>query len=840
MRRVRLGLLFTPVALAIVSLALRVEAQPVNGAPLLRMLGARAQRVLEPGKQTVGAVVRVPHGIPASLASTLRPLSPGFARIRDTPAALVAFADAHPDLGLEVAPPLHLLLDKVGQWTNAVSARSADGVDGTGTLVGIADTGIDFTLADFADPVTGRIRVAWLLDLAATKPANLYPALEAQYGGAVYAASDLSNLLGTGQIQANSGVLTDTVGHGTHVASIAAGNGGASRTYVGIAPGADLVVARISTGASADISTADLLVGVQFLFDRADAMHRPIAANLSIGSDFGPHDGTMAWEQSLAAYVGPTEPGHALAVAAGNSGDITSSAVHATVFVPPGGSARSVPIAAAYAGTNAGMGQVQVWVTMRGDADLAVGLDAPGGTWIGPVGAGATGNYGAPATTPTLVASIYNGSAMSAGQIPAGSHSAIVVWQGDFAAGTYSVTLTGHGVADLFVEGVGDAIDGNGNGVGFVNPVREGTINLPATSPGILAVGCTINRATWTSIAGGPVGVGVSPLDPRGGYALVDAGYASPSGGDVCWFSSAGPTVTGVPKPEISAPGGLVIAAMSAWAPPSATTSIFNNPQCPPVNDAGLQDDRCMQVDDTHAVAAGTSMSSPQAAGAAALLFQKDPTLTQGKIVALLQAGAHPFRSGATLFEDQGGPGELDVQASLDALDQLRNPALALPSRQTSWVTLSADVVAADGSTPLTAIVELRTADGAHRADFFDPSRLTPVVKLDAGEIVKPPALQRVAPGLWTLTVTPPPGLGGHTLTLGADFDGAPIVTPRTVAIATEIWTANYPGSAGGGCGVVPSRAREDSRGDAAWLVVGMACGLAVLRRRRGFGPEAA
>ncbi len=67
---------------------------------------------------------------------------------------------------------------------------------------------------------------------------------------------------------------------------------------------------------------------MQFLFDRADFMKKPIAVNLSLGSDFGPHDGTMAWEETLASYVGPGFPGHALVAAAGNSGDITSAPVH--------------------------------------------------------------------------------------------------------------------------------------------------------------------------------------------------------------------------------------------------------------------------------------------------------------------------------------------------------------------------------------------------------------------------------------------------------------------------------------------------------------------------------
>lgn len=797
-------------------------AAPPNGPAYLRMLGARAQSTLEPRSNTVGAVVRVPQSL-ALLPPGLQPVVPGFARLRGTPAELLAFAETHPDLPLEVAPPPHLLLDLVGGWTAATAGRQAYGVDGTGVLVGIADTGLDWTLADFNDPATGHTRVAWLLDLAAPL-AGLYPGLESEYGGAVYQGSDLESLLGRAD-------LTDTVGHGTHVTSIAAGNGGAAQQYVGIAPGAGLVIARVTRDESESIATGDLLTGVQFLFDRADAMKRPIAANISIGSDFGPHDGTMAWEQTLAGFVGPTQPGHALFVAAGNSGDITASAVHASVYVPAGGS-RRVPITSLYGGSYDGQGQVQVWVTMRGAADLQVGLDGPDRTWVAPVASDQTGVY----SSGDYEANVYNGASVSSDQIPSDSHSALVIWAataagGAWPRGEYAITLTGQGVADLWVEGTGDALDFNGYGVGFVDPVREGTINIPGTHPSLIAVGCTVSRAGWTSIAGGYVSVTVSATDAPGGYAVPDAGALYPPvSGDVCWFSSAGPTVTGVQKPEISAPGGVVIAAMSQWADPTSPNSIFANPGCPPVTDGGVTDPRCMQVDATHAVAAGTSMSAPQAAGAAALLFEKDPTLTQDKVLGLLQAGAHLFRTGAPRFEDQGGPGELDVQGALDALDQMRDPALVLPSLEKSWLTLSADELTADGSTPLVAIVELRTADGAHRADLFDAARLAPVVELDGQQVSPRPPVQRRATGVWVFTVTPSAGLGGHTLTLGATFDGAAIVPSKRVPIATDAWTASYPSASEGSCavGVVHGPGTSMDR----WPIAALLLGVFVWRRR--------
>jgi hypothetical protein len=516
----------------------------------------------------------------------LQPLSPGFARLRGTPAALLAFADAHPEFPLEVAPRPHLLLNKVAQTTRAEYARQRYGVTGKGVLIGVADTGADFTLRDFDDPATGDTRIVWLIDFTAPF-AGLYPDLEQQFGdtstippmGAVYAGRDLQQIVGGGGTALESGeledgILTDNVGHGTHVTSIAAGNGGGG-PYVGIAPDAGIIVARITSDTGSDLSTDYLLAGVAFLYNRADELKMPIAVNLSIGSDFGSHDGLMAWEQSLAAFVGPDNPGRALLVAAGNSGDITSDGVHTSVYVPPGGT-RSISIRTLYGGTYCGLGQAQVWVTMRGGAKMSVGLDSPAGTWIEPIGPNASGSYpnhdAGTCTSPCgpcpASAEVLNGSSTSMGQIPEGSDSAIVLWgQGDWDAGTYAITLTGEGTADLYIEGSGDAVDDNGNGVAFMNPVREGTVNIPATSPGLIAVGCTVNRSSWTSVDNGLVSVGIAPLDGRGGYALADTStYAAPIPGDVCWFSSAGPTVTGVQKPEVSAPGGLVIAAMSGQA----------------------------------------------------------------------------------------------------------------------------------------------------------------------------------------------------------------------------------------------------------------------------------
>jgi subtilisin family serine protease len=816
-----------------------------DGAAVLRLLGARAPAVFSPVTGQMGALVTLPGGVSAASLG-LEDAAPGIGRLRGSAPKLLAFADAHPDLAIEVSPPLHPLLDSASYWVRAGVARQNYGVDGTGTLVGVADTGIDVTHPDFLD-AAGHTRVAWLLDLS-LKPAGRYPDLEKKYGilddngnpiaGAVLDASMIDEVLA----QAGSTKPQDEVGHGTHVTSIAAGNGGGpNKPYTGIAPSAGILFARVTGQGSQSISNDDLLRAVGFLFDRADSMGRPLVVNLSLGSDFGPHDGTMDWEQTLASYVGPAHPGHALVVAAGNSGSIVDTPIHQNVFVTPGTRLR-VPLTEP---TNLS-GGAQVWVTMHAGAQINVGLDGPDGEWIAPVAPGQQGGK----TASVYKAGVVNGSSVSGSPVPQGSNGAVVIWQGTVPAGVYAVTLEGQGTVDLYVEGIGDLA----GSISFSSGIREGTVNLPATSPALIAVGCTVNKSSWISIDKGAVGLSEPLLDATGMMPDPSGAMRPINSGEMCWFSSAGPTVTGVPKPEIAAPGAIVVAAMSGQALPGSSGSIFTNPSCPGATAGAPPDPKCLQVDAHDAVAVGTSMSAPMVAGAVALLLERDPTLTQDEIVPLLQAGAHPFAQNhcsgnqrltgqcspltpdeAAPFQDQSGPGELDVVGTLDALEQLASAATQgplLPDKGTSWLTLSSDYASADGSTPVTGIVELRTADGGHRADMFDVSRLQPYVVV-AGSAVEPPALVRRAPGLWTMAVAIPPGLGGEALTLGITFDGADVVAPRTIPIGADAWSASYAPALKGGCDITPA---GNGGGGAAGAGLLGAVALARARRRRGAG----
>ena len=789
-------------------------AAPPDGVGIARLFGAGAARVIAPGSTRVGALVAVPAGQTAASLG-LEEVAPGIARLSGSPSAIVGFADAHPGARVEIAPPLHPSLILARTYVHAVGSPGGPptNADGGGALVGVADTGLDVTHPDFFTS-SGASRVAWILDLS-HEPLGLYPEVEAKFGikdgngkvtnGAVLAGADIDR-----RIAQKLWVPTDEVGHGTHVAGIAASTGA---VYRGVAPGARLVIARITRSATDTIITDDMLLGAAFIFDRADFEKKPVAANFSLGSNFGPHDGTTLWEKSLASFVGAAHPGRAIVAAAGNSGSIASAPVHQTVYVPKGGAVR-VP----FTTTGSSNGSIQIWVTERPGSKLDVGLDGPNGGLVAPLPDGE--QRGSPKDGSGLDAGVIHGSAAKGSIVPSDSRGAIVILGGTIPGGDYAVTHVGEGMADLFLEASGDIA----TTTGFAGGVRQGTVELPATSPALIGVGCTVSRTSWKAINGLGFGLPkIATLDAMGGVVDEAAGLRAPLDGEVCWFSSAGPSATGAPKPDIAAPGAAIVAAMSGQAKPGVATSIFTYPGCPVPPGQTTSDNLCKQVDATHAISNGTSMASPMVAGAAAVLLARDPTLTQDVVRALLQAGAHRFR-GPAPFMDQSGPGELDVAGSVAALDELGAPD-GLPSHDTSWMTLSSSFVPADGSTPVIAFVELRTDDPRKRASLFDASRLS--ARVVVGARAWAPEVTRVAPGLFSFSIVVPSGLGGERATFSVDFDGAPIVDAISVPVGTDPWAAGYPSVAYGGCATSPSPSPE------ALAPLGALAALAWIARRR-------
>jgi subtilisin family serine protease len=791
------------------------RAADVPAAPLTRLLRPRLGRhPLADRRGRIPMLVPLPSGADARSLGLL-PVAPGFGAIRLAPGDVGSYAATHPGLSLLTGPPRQPLLDRSKRWTRLDQYQEAsqlEGVqsDGAGVIIGIVDTGVDVSHPDFRD-ADGKTRVAWMLQAGA--PRGLQKPLEdaylcgdpAQSECAIFSASDIDALLAKDE----TGVLRDAAGHGTHVASIAAGNGGPMVTdnprYVGVAPGATLIVASPSPPGEG-FDDADILKAVQFIFERAEEMRMPAVVNLSVGSDFGPHDGTSPLEAGLAAMVGDDKPGRAIVVAAGNSGALYAidgvgpMGIHTEAHVSPSTETR-VPIRTPKASDAKGF----VWITFRPGDDVSVGLEGPGGdTWIGLTDPGEEAGY--ESDDGKTSGAVINQRVSSKSPITSDTNSAIVVWNGEWDAGELAIVLRGSGDAQLWVTGLGDVASNEDIGLQFLRGIKQGTINVPASHPGLLAVGCTVNRITWT------------PRGSRSILRITDLGGQEAEEDSTCYFTAAGPTPFGAPKPDISAPGGFVVGAMGRDVDPGQTRGgLFDGPGCP-------EETPCYVVDNYHAVASGSSMSSPQVAGAVALLFQRNPNLTQAQVTEVLQAGAR-YPTGPVALDTQLGPGELDIEGARQALPDLER-AGAEPAIEKSWYVLSSAYARPDPSWPVTGTIELRRADGSV-ASGLDGTKLA--LSVSGGVQIAPPT--RVRHGMWRFAVAALRGSVGTTLKVEVFYDGASLGA-RELPVGTDVWSANGTVEATSAACSCEAAGPSGVHGHDA-LAGGLATSLLAARRRR-------
>jgi MYXO-CTERM domain-containing protein len=767
---------------------------------------------LADARNRVPVTVRLAPGEDAASLGLLE-VAPGIGARWVEPDRMASFLELHHARTPWVTPPLHLLMDQAGsRWTHATAVH-AEGKKGKGVVVGVIDTGLDLRHPDLRTPDGKATRVAWMLDLASA-PAGLHPEIEKRFGCgtesqgdcAVLSGEDLDKLVTAGQPP------TDAVGHGTHVSSIAAGNGGKSKTYVGVAPEATLVVARVTrSSAGESVTDADILNAVRFVFDRAEALGMPAVVNISLGGDYGPHDGTSALEVGLSAFVGPEHPGRALVIAAGNSAGILHDSsdieygAHTEARSLPGSKTRVILTTPAKG--VAARGNAYVWLTFQQGDDIHLGLELNGEELLGPFGPGEQGAIDAKEGSHPYMA-IINGVVGDNSPLTTTTTGAVVAISGNYDSGDrFGITLEGQGLAQIWVQGTGDAEYGSSVGGSlFLDPLKQGTINVPASSPSLLAVGCTLNRLEWPTIIGQELVV-----------SQVGA-VVNPAPDSVCYFSAAGPNALGVLKPEISAPGGFVVGAMSEAADPAKNPhSMFvaSDARCPDPT-------RCYVADAQHGVASGTSMSAPQVTGAVALLLEQRPGLSQPELVALLQAGARRFEGLAT-YDFQAGPGALDVKGSLGLLTATGQPT-APPSATTSWLQVSSGFARPDGSWPVVGTLQLRTPEG-QAADGFDAAPLT----LETNYATLRAPLHRVAPGLWQFTAAAPLGSGGQKMLLRVRY-GAEILAERELPIGADIWSTRGAPESRGGCALAapPTPGSHPS-----WIPLMSLAALLVARRRR-------
>lgn len=513
---------------------------------------------------------------------------------------------------------------------------SWEGLAGNGVIIGVYDSGLDLTHGDFVD-ATGSTRVLFAWDQTESG-AGPGPLGEQVFDYGVEC---------TGPTIDDGGCpMVDRVGHGTHVTGTAAGDGSATGRgqpawqYPGGAPGADLIVVKGGDG----VFTADRLVdGVAYMVERAAALGRPIVVNISLSGQSGPHDGTTLFEEALDGLSGP---GRIVVAGAGNAGDhrntmpaVPNGPHHARGRVGVGGHAVVIPSYAPTEGPANDAVLLELWYD--GADSLTLRVRSPRGDAV----SAATGDSAALSGAGGAVAIL---NAVDGPHPGNGDHSALLALLDLDAAsppdtGRWEIELVPaaiHGTGDYHLWLTGTTL------VSTRPPWLEGgtsnryLVGIPATADRVLAVGAHVTRHSWPGLEG------EENLFP----------FREPVG-DIAYFSSPGPRRDGVRKPDITAPGKVVISSLS--------------------KDATLWDELpwLIAADSVHVGLLGTSMAAPQMAAAVAVLLQLEPELTpeEARDALRLSAATDAFVP-ADLPHPIWGSGKLDVAA---AAEHLRPDGLA-------------------------------------------------------------------------------------------------------------------------------------------------------------------
>lgn len=151
---------------------------------------------------------------------------------------------------------------------------------GKGTLLGLIDSGIDYNIPIFKDK-DGNSKILYYWDQSIDgNPPNGFKE------GTLYTNEDINKAI-NGEIQIP---ISSTSTHGTHTAGIACS----------VANEADMIVVRVGRRQTDTFSkSTEFMRAIKFILDRALELQRPIAINISYGSNEGSHRGESLFEQYI-------------------------------------------------------------------------------------------------------------------------------------------------------------------------------------------------------------------------------------------------------------------------------------------------------------------------------------------------------------------------------------------------------------------------------------------------------------------------------------------------------------------------------------------------------------
>lgn len=192
--------------------------------------------------------------------------------------------------------------DVLAYTADAQAAGLPNGFDGSGVVLGVIDTGIDFNHIAFKDK-SGNSRI---------KQAYVYNGSSAT----TYTGSQITSSL-TDDKSEDHGTHTSTTAGGSSVTvsgtTVTVTDNHANASYGGMAPGADLYLAGVN-----GLNDTYLANAVRNMCTYADQQGLPLVVSNSWGSQMGPHDGTGDVADIYNSLFGDSHPNRVALFAASN------------------------------------------------------------------------------------------------------------------------------------------------------------------------------------------------------------------------------------------------------------------------------------------------------------------------------------------------------------------------------------------------------------------------------------------------------------------------------------------------------------------------------------------
>ena len=352
----------------------------------------------------------------------------------------------------------------------------AGALTGSGILIGIVDSGVDYFHPDFRnEDGSSRILALWDQSIPGRPPRGYATGTE-------YTKEEIDEALALGENQGRRLVPSvDNSGHGTAVLGIAAGNGNASEGLNrGVAYESELLVVKMGIPRENSFPrTTELIQGIDYLMRKALELNRPLVINLSFGNNYGSHRGDSLLENYMdtVAAMGRT----VIVTGTGNNG---SQPWHAGGILQQGKTEQIQLAVGAFEPTL----NVQLWKDY--EDELEIYLESPSGERIGPLYERLGPQRHRLENTELLIYYGKPGPYQLSQEIyidfiPVGNYVDSGVWK---------IILSGKRVRSgqyfLWLPG-GNVLN---RGTGFYFPRAVGTLTIPSTAEKVISVGAYDSR----------------------------------------------------------------------------------------------------------------------------------------------------------------------------------------------------------------------------------------------------------------------------------------------------------------------------------------------------------